>query len=119
MNDEGHQKVIPPEKPDAAEEQRVAARRRFLKRGSAAGSGLAIYTIYHQRSFAGGTAKKVIVSSPAACASLGGSEAKKTKVVDSVNPVQKTDKNGNPVYDKNGNPVYVATKDAFQCTVVK
>src|SRR5512137_1298431 len=80
-----------------AEERRVAARRRFLRQGTAAGSGVLIYTIHHNRSFAG--TKKVIASSVAACESRGGTDAKKTKVVDSVNPVQKLKKDGTPVYE--------------------
>jgi len=97
-----------------AEDRRTAARRRFLRQGAAAGSGIVIYTIHHNRAFAG--TKKVLASSVAACESRGGTDAKKTKVVDSVNPVQKM-KKGVPVFDKNGNPVYEKTKEAFQCTV--
>jgi hypothetical protein len=93
--------------------RRNDARRRFLREGAAAGSGLVIYTIHHQRSFAG--AKKVIASSPLACQSLGFNSSKQVKVIDSVNPTQKLDKNGDPVFDKDGNPVYVADKDAFEC----
>jgi hypothetical protein len=103
-----------------AEERRVAARRRFLRQGTAAGSGVLIYTIHHNRSFAG--TKKVIASSVAACESRGGTDAKKTKVVDSVNPVQKTKYNKvtgtyDPVFDKDNNPVYEKTKEAFECKV--
>lgn len=99
----------------AAQERRVAARRRFLRQGAAAGSGIVIYTIHHNRAFAG--TKKVFVSSVAACESRGGSQAKKTKAVDSVNPVQKRKKDGTPVFDKNGNPVYEKTKEVFECQV--
>jgi len=98
-----------------AEDRRVAARRRFLRQSTAAGSGILIYTIPHTRSFAG--SKKVIVSSVAACESRGGTEAKKTKVVDSVNPVQKRKKDGTPIFDNKGNPVYEKTKEAFECKV--
>ena len=120
MSDDQQNHGIEPAPPasdePATEERRLAARRRFLQRGAAAGSGVLIYTIHHNRSFAG--TKKVMVSSVAACTSLGGSEAKKTKVVDSVNPVQKVDKKtGLPEYDKKGNPVYEATKEVFECKV--
>jgi len=101
-----------------AEDRRVAARRRFLRQGTAAGSGILIYTIHHNRSFAG--SKKVIVSSVAACESRGGTDAKKTKVVDSVNPVIKQKKvNGVlvDVKDDKGNYVYEKTKEAFECKV--
>jgi hypothetical protein len=102
-----------------AEDRRVAARRRFLRKGAAAGSGVLIYTIHHNRSFAG--TKKVFVSSVAACESRGGTEAKKTKVVDSVNPVPKKtkDQHGNTILlkDANDNQVYEKTKPAFECKV--
>ena len=99
-----------------AEDRRVAARRRFLRRGTAAGSGVLIYTIHHNRSFAG--TKKVIASSVAACESRGGTEAKLTKVVDSVTPVQKRTKDGKLVFEKDGEtPVYEKTKEAFECKV--
>lgn len=99
-----------------AEDRRNAARRRFLRQGAAAGSGIVIYTIHHNRSFAN-TTKTAFVSSVAACESRGGSDALKTKVVDSVNPVQKTKTNGRPMYDSNGNAVYEETKEAYECQV--
>jgi len=106
---------IPATGEGTAEDRRVAARRRFLRQGTATGSGILIYTIHHNRSFAG--TKKVIASSVAACTSRGGTDAKKTKVVDSVHKVQKTDNNQNPVYDSHGEPVYIKNKDAFECKV--
>ena len=102
----------------AAEDRRIAARRRFLRKGATAGSGVLIYTIHHNRSFAG--TKKVFVSSVAACESRGGTEAKKTKVVDSVAPVIKQKRvNGVlvDVKDNDGNYVYEKTKPAFECKV--
>ena len=119
MSDEGQSQVTTEQELDAAEKRRIAARRRFLKGGSAAGSGLVILTISHQRSFASGTAQEVYVSSVAACSSIGGSNAKLTTVVDSVNPVIKKDGSGQPVKDQNGNWVYVESKEAYQCTVIK
>ena len=107
-----------------AEERRIAARRRFLCQGAAAGSGVLIYTIPHSRSFGKPKedhgSKKVLVSSPAACASVGGSEAKKKKVVDSVNPVAKIDKKtGLPKRDKDDNIIYEETKVVYECKVKK
>jgi hypothetical protein len=125
MSDEKDNAGTKPTPPAAveptAEERKVAARRRFLRQGAAAGSGVVIYTIHHNRSFAGGggSKKTLNVSSPAACQSIGGSDAKQTKAVDSVNPVQKTKKDGTPVFDGKGNPVYLETKTVFQCTVQK
>ena len=100
----------------AAEDRRIAARRRFLRKGATAGSGVLIYTIHHNRSFAG--TKKVFVSSVAACESRGGTEAKHTKVVDSVNPVLKTkDKDGKAIKQDMDHPIYEATKETFECKV--
>jgi hypothetical protein len=53
---------------EAAETKRLAARRRFLKKG-ALGSGVAVVTLYHTRGQAGST---MFVSSKAACDSLHG-----------------------------------------------
>jgi hypothetical protein len=66
----------------AVEARRAAARRRFLKQGATAGSGLVIYTIYHNRSFAG--TKKIMVSSAEACTSMHGTAGKKKKAVSSI-----------------------------------
>lgn len=67
--------------PDAAEAKRTAARRRFLKQGTAAGTGILIVTLHHQRAIAG--AKKIMTSSAAVCASLHGT-SKGTKSVRNV-----------------------------------
>ena len=56
-----------------AEAKRRVARRRFLAKSGAAGSGMLIVTLYHQRGFGKDKPpKKVILSSPEACLSLGG-----------------------------------------------
>ena len=71
-----------------SEEKRIAARRRFLMRG-AAGSGVVIVTLYHQRS---ALAKKttVFTSSPEFCLSLQGTPSqKKTMIPNPDNPSQK------------------------------
>ena len=120
--DEGIEPGLPALSESAAEERRLAARRRFLRQGAAAGSGVLIYTIHHSRSFGkdpkDGGPKKVLVSSPAACASIGGSDAKKKKVVDSVNPVHKIDKKtGEYAKDKDGNYEYEATKEVYECKI--
>jgi hypothetical protein len=79
------------EKPAAgavSEAKRRIARRRFLAR-SAAGSGVLIVTLYHQRS---ALAKKTTIytSSPEFCASLKGTPSQKsTKIPDPNNPAQK------------------------------
>lgn len=118
MDDDGQRKVTALGQADeaepSAESRRAAARRRFLKQGATAGSGLVIYTIHHQRSFAGGSTTTVYVSSVAACASVGGFNAKLTKVVDSINPVPSKDSKGNLVY-QNGKLVYDETKEAMSC----
>jgi len=93
--------------------KRAEARRQFIKRGAIAGTGVVVYTIHHQRSFAG--SKKLLVSSVEACVSIGGDPGHKKKVVDSINPVQKIDKNGNPKYDKDGNPEYEKTAIRYEC----
>jgi hypothetical protein len=85
--------VTPAGEPSKAEVKRLAARRRFLKRGAAAGSGAVVLTLYHTKGYAGG--KKVVLSSAMACMSLGGTPGKKpVKVQDSVVPY---------VYDAKGN----------------
>lgn len=62
--------------PGSAEDKRLAARRRFLGRGAAAGSGLLIVTLFHRRAFAwsswDNTTKLNLVSSIEACNSYGG-----------------------------------------------
>ena len=71
--------------PSSTETKRRAARRRFLARGTAAGSGVLIVTLYHQRGFAKSNhAKKIFVSSPERCLSLGGTDHGEKKVKDSV-----------------------------------
>lgn len=76
----------PAEHPDAAEEKRLAARRRFLQK-SAAGSGVAVLTLYHTNGYAGrDKGKKMILSSAEACMSLTGSPGKTVKKQDSVTP---------------------------------
>jgi|ERR1041385_6477921 len=72
----------PAERPDAAEEKRLEARRRFVSRG-AAGSGAVVLTLYHSKG-AVAKAKKVNLSSAEACQSLGGVPGKTVKVKDSV-----------------------------------
>ncbi len=72
----------------AVEARRVAARRRFLKQGATAGSGLVIYTIYHNRSFAG--TKKIMVSSAEACTSMHGTAGKAQKAVSSITGMKVT-----------------------------
>ncbi|MEO8304438.1 MAG: hypothetical protein ABI724_09985 [Betaproteobacteria bacterium] len=67
-----------------AETKRKAARRRFLARGTAAGSGLLIVTLYHQRGMANPHGQKVLVSSIETCASIGGKKAGEKDVKDSV-----------------------------------
>jgi|OpeIllAssembly_1097287.scaffolds.fasta_scaffold2574893_1 hypothetical protein len=85
-NDNPHSNT-PPEAATGADAKRLAARRRFLARGTAAGSGFAIVTLYHQRAFAWrfGGRDKVLVSSPETCLSLGGkAKGTSSKVKDSV-----------------------------------
>ena len=48
--------------------KRAAARRRFLTRGAAAGSGALIVTLYHQRA----NAATIMTSSPEVCLSMHG-----------------------------------------------
>ena len=62
----------------AAEAKRTAARRRFLKQGTA-GTGILIVTLHHQRAIA---AKKIMTSSPGTCLSLHGTVGKQTTVTD-------------------------------------
>jgi hypothetical protein len=65
-----------PELNEAAELKRKEARRRFLLRSSAAGSGLLVVTLVHQRAFAKQpglqTGTTIQVSSEATCTSIGG-----------------------------------------------
>ena len=61
---------------------------RFLKQGATAGSGLVIYTIYHNRSFAG--TKKIMVSSAEACTSMHGTAGKAQKAVSSITGMKVT-----------------------------
>lgn len=76
----------PAEHTDATEEKRLAARRRFLQK-SAAGSGVAVLTLYHTKGYAGRNGgKKMILSSAEACRSLTGSPGKTIKKQDSVTP---------------------------------
>ena len=77
--------ATPSSETEAFEEKRIAARRRFLSRGAAAG---AVLTFLHERSVAGGTSK-ILVSSAATCTSLHGTAGKTVQVWDSV---QKTTK---------------------------
>ena len=75
----------PPELSSGAETKRRTARRKFLARGTAAGSGMLIVTLYHQRAYGGDKAKKVLVSSPETCRSIGGTPTGHEKQVkDSV-----------------------------------
>jgi len=80
MNDVEQQKatedVPPSEAATGAEAKRLAARRRFLGRGAAAGSGLVIVTMYHERSFAQVAYSKV--SSVEECHSIGGTTSGET-----------------------------------------
>jgi hypothetical protein len=85
-----------------AEAKRTAARRRFLNLG-AAGSGIVIVTLFHQRSAIAG-AKKVFVSSALVCASLHGT-------------VQM--KNGVPQASKVLDSMSGQKTSAFQCSLTK
>lgn len=83
-----------------SEDKRRAARRRFLMRG-AAGSGVVIVTLYHQRS---ALAKKtsIYTSSPEFCLSLKGTPTRKTTMVPNPdNPTQKI-----PAYECQNVPDY-------------
>lgn len=62
----------------ATEAKRTAARRRFLKQGTA-GTGILIVTLHHQRAIA---AKKIMTSGAATCLSAGGTVGKTTTVTD-------------------------------------
>lgn len=77
-NDEATKKS--PGDTDAVEGKRAAARRRFLRGSAAAGTGIFIVTYHHQRAIAG--SKKIMTSSAATCASLGGTPGKTTTVTD-------------------------------------
>ena len=67
-----------------AETKRRTARRRFLARGAAAGSGLLIVTLHHERSFATIQTNNKYVSSPEQCHSIGGKKIRTVDVPDSV-----------------------------------
>ena len=69
---------------DVAESKRATARRRFLRQGAAAGTGILVVTLHHQRAMA--AAKKVMASSAATCLSLGGTSKGTTQVLDVNNP---------------------------------
>jgi hypothetical protein len=104
--------------PQSAEEKRLAARRRFLSRGAAGGSGLLVVTLGHQRAFAqrpplrtepnaNGNANKtpppgqqeeykpqgMLVSSSLACSSIQGTPVATVTVLDDDlrNKVEKVD----------------------------
>ena len=66
----------------AAEAKRIAARRRFLKQTTAAGSGILILTFPHQRA----DATTLVVSSLAVCLSMGGTPVGRLQVRDVANP---------------------------------
>ena len=83
MPDDEVEKPIDAEQ-DLAQSKRAAARRRFLKRGAAAGTGILVVTLHHQRAMAG--AKKIMASSVGTCLSLGGSSKGTTQVKDANNP---------------------------------
>jgi hypothetical protein len=70
------------------EAKRRAARRRFLARGTAVGSGLLIVTLYHQRGIAGGS-KKIFTSSAEMCLSLKGTPGKTEPIPNPENPKEK------------------------------
>ena len=70
-----------------AEAKRRAARRRFVARGAAAGSGLLIVTLYHQRGLA--ASKKIFTSSAEMCLSLKGTPGKTEQIPNPENPKQK------------------------------
>lgn len=98
----------PAGEPNQAEVKRLAARRRFLKRGAAAGSGAVVLTLYHTKGYAGG--KKVVLSSTVACMSLGGTPSTKTvKVQDSVVPY---------IYDAKGKKIKNIV-EKIECNVLK
>jgi hypothetical protein len=68
----GPEAELPAALTPAAEAKRRAARRKFLMRSSAAGSGILIVTLAHQRSFAYQRKDGFqYLSSDAACTSLG------------------------------------------------
>jgi hypothetical protein len=62
-----------PREPDLApsEAKRLAARRRFL-RGTTAGSGIVIVTLFHRRAAAQERQRRILASSPEACISMTG-----------------------------------------------
>jgi hypothetical protein len=71
----------------AAEAKRRAARRKFLMRSTAAGSGFLIVTLYHQRSMATQRDPNTMyVSSATTCTSLGRVAGDPIKVDNSLAP---------------------------------
>lgn len=91
----------------SAEEKRMAARRRFLARGAAGGSGLLIVTLVHQRAFAQPKPPNanvpigrrlppayhphgILVSSTLTCTSMHGNAVATITVADSVTAQQVT-----------------------------
>ena len=95
----GRNPAVPPASA-IGEDKRRAARRRFLMRG-AAGSGVVIVTLYHQRT---ALAKKtsIYTSSPEFCLSLQGTPSRKTTMVPNPdNPTQKI-----PAYECQNVPDY-------------
>ncbi len=86
MNDDRHRAVIPEANtlkagPSLAEQKRRVARRQFL-RGTVAGSGMVIATMYHQRASAALDA--ILASSPEACFSLTGNRSTTTTEIQSM-----------------------------------
>jgi hypothetical protein len=69
---------------DGAEAKRTAARRRFLKQGTAVGTGILVVTLHHQRAMAGGTT--IMTSSAGTCLSLKGTVQGTTQVHNVTNP---------------------------------
>lgn len=95
--------------PSSTEARRMAARRRFLGRSAAVGTGAIVYTIHHARSFAGGGTTTYYLSSPEHCMSLTGNWGTKVKTVDSINPT--------PIRDKYGKITgYQQDATRYQCT---
>ncbi len=86
MNDDRHDAVVPAAEPQVpgpspAERKRREARRLFL-RGTVAGSGMVIATMYHQRASA--QVGTILASSPEACFSLTGNHSTTTTEISSM-----------------------------------
>ena len=64
--------------------EKKVPRRRFLKRSAAAGTGILVVTVHHQRAIAG--AKKIMTSTAATCLSMHGTPSKQTQVHNVTNP---------------------------------